>query len=230
MKKIITTLLLGVLIYGNQYAQDETITDSLKIRKNAIGFSFGVPGLGIEYARSLNKHLSLRLRYNALSVEGYEIKDFEINGDITDVVVNSNSQIFDVLFEYQPFKSSSFKLVFGAGYFKEFMITGDIKFEEEQQIGDITLSNEDFGDLNLDADWSGKFAPYLGLGFGRAIPKRRLGLALEIGAYYTGSPEVTLEATRLLSPTEEENQETLQDGFESLNLIPHIKLKLAYSF
>jgi len=30
--------------------------------------------------------------------------------------------------------------------------------------------------------------PYLGLGFGRAVPKRRVGLTFEIGAFYQGTP------------------------------------------
>ncbi|RCS26964.1 hypothetical protein DUT90_07560 [Polaribacter sp. WD7] len=201
-----------------------------KTRKNALAVSGGIPGYGFEYARVLNQHFSLRIGYNTLSVENYEIQDFEIDGQNTDIIANVDYSGIDFFIEYLPFKKSSFKLVFGAGYITDLLVTGNITFDEEQQIGDITLTKEDFGDLTLNADWSGTFAPYVGFGFGRAVPKRRLGLALEIGTYYANTPDVTLTATRLLTPTEEENRDTIQDGFESFKFIPNIKLRLAYSF
>ena len=55
MKKIITTLILGILIYGNQYAQEEIIEDTVKVRKNALGVSFGT-GFGFDYSRTLKQN------------------------------------------------------------------------------------------------------------------------------------------------------------------------------
>lgn len=204
--------------------------DIKKERKNAIGISAGLPGFGFEYARLISHHFTIRLRYNSLNVKDYEIQDFELDGQNTDIILNAKNKSYDLLIEYLPFKSSSFKLLFGAGYFKDLLISGNMTFDTEQKIGDITLTKDDFGDLNIEADWSENFAPYLGIGFGRAIPKKRLGIALEIGGYFIGEPNVILKATRLLTPTEEENKETIQEGFKKLNIIPHIKLKLAYSF
>ena len=51
MKKIITTTMLGLLICGSQYSQEEIVKDSAKVRQSAIGISFG-SGLGIQYSRT----------------------------------------------------------------------------------------------------------------------------------------------------------------------------------
>lgn len=52
--------------------------------------------------------------------------------------------------------------------------------------------------LNANASWSKDFAPYLGIGFGNAADDNTLdlpvavGFSLDIGAFYQGSPNVTL--------------------------------------
>lgn len=232
MKKL-TFLFLSTIFTLGICAQEtsEDFDDfEKKENKNAIGISGGLPGFGFEYARSLNKHFNLRVGYNMLNIEDYEVQDIDLDGQNTDIIANFDYASIDLLFEYNPFKKSSLKLVFGAGYITDLVLSGNITFDEEQTFGDVTLTKEDFGDLTLNADWSGSVAPYVGFGFGRAVPKRRLGLALEVGAYYANSPDVTLTATRLLTPTEEENKENIQEGFESFKFIPNLKLKLAYSF
>lgn len=201
-----------------------------KERKNAFAISAGISGVGFEYARVLNQHFSLRVVYNSLNLENIEIQDFELDNQNTDIILNVKNLNYDFLIEYLPFKSSSLKLILGAAYFTDLSISGNLTFDSEQKVGDITLTKDDFGDLNIGVDWPGSFAPYLGIGFGRAIPKKRLGIAIEVGGYYLGSPLVNLSATRLLTPTEEANKETLQEGFDSVSIVPNFKLKLAYSF
>ncbi|WP_298764248.1 hypothetical protein [uncultured Polaribacter sp.] len=215
--------------FGQNKKEEIEDIEHQKVRKNAIAITGGTTGIGFEYARYLTRKMTLRLKYNSLNVENYEINDFELDGQNTDFVLNLKNKSYDFLLEYKPF-NSSFKLVFGAGYFTDFSISGNLSFDSEQKVGDITLTKEDFGDIQIDANWNSSFAPYLGLGFGRAIPNKRLGLALEVGGYFIGESEATLVGTRLLTPTEEENKETIKDGFSKLTIIPNIQLKLAYSF
>ncbi len=52
--------------------------------------------------------------------------------------------------------------------------------------------------LNANVDWSSEFAPYFGIGWGNAADDNTLdlpvalGFSLDIGAFYQGSPDVTL--------------------------------------
>lgn len=215
--------------FGQNNKEETEDIKQQKVRKNALAISGGTTGIGFEYARYLTRKMTLRLRYNNLDVENYEINDFQLDEQSVDIIATLKNKSYDFLLEYRPF-NTSFKLVFGAGYFTDFAFSGNLSFDSEQKVGDITLTKEDFGDIKIDAKWTNSFAPYLGLGFGRAIPKKRLGLALEVGGYFIGEPEATLIGTRLLTPTEEENRETIKEGFSKLTIIPNIQLKLAYSF
>ena len=67
------------------------------------------------------------------------------------------------------------------------------------------------GSLNINT-----VKPYLGLGFGRAVPKSRVGVTFEIGAFYQGTPALK---------SDNENIQKLIDGelsgvTETLNKLP----------
>ena len=201
-----------------------------KTRKNAIGFSVGLPGYGIEYARSLNDKFNIRIGYTFFNLKDYEINDFKINDDTANLLINANNKAYELLFDYKPF-TSSFRLTFGMAYFNNFFVSINSRASDELNIGDITISEEKYGYNQIEADWSSSIAPYIGIGFGRSIPKRnRLGISLDIGAYYLGSPNSSISSTGLLSPSEELNRDTIKEGFDNFKIIPNLKLKLAYSF
>lgn len=59
------------------------------------------------------------------------------------------------------------------------------------ELGDyfLTPNPADKGDVNAYAKVNG-FRPYLGLGFGRAVPKGRIGCQFDLGVQFWGKPEV----------------------------------------
>jgi len=59
------------------------------------------------------------------------------------------------------------------------------------ELGDyfITPNPEDHGYVEASVKVK-KFRPYLGLGFGRAVPKNRIGCQFDMGVQFWGSPEV----------------------------------------
>ena len=92
----------------------------------------------------------------------------------------------------------------------------------------VEFNSDDIGELNITTVWK-KTAPYAGIGFGRAVPKnKRLGFGLEIGTYFAGSPDVTLEATGLIEQTKDQ-EALLQESFSELKFIPYISFRLSYS-
>ncbi len=112
-----------------------------------------------------------------------------------------------LLFDIVPFRrgNSSFfisaGLYFGSG--KLITVSGrfdDATMRELKEAGvDITDLSVEIGDveamMNPDGSVSADLKvrsvkPYVGLGFGRAIPRRRVGFRFELGALFHGTPEV----------------------------------------
>ena len=56
-------------------------------------------------------------------------------------------------------------------------------------IGDYTLPFDNDGSVTGSIEVK-KFRPYVGLGFGRSVPYRRIGFAFELGVQFHGTPQV----------------------------------------
>ena len=56
-------------------------------------------------------------------------------------------------------------------------------------IGDYTIPVDKNGNVSGGLKVS-NFRPYVGLGFGRAVPKKRLGVMFELGVQFHGKPDV----------------------------------------
>jgi len=218
MKKI--TLLILLLTASISSAQD-TIQSN---RKNAIGFSAGT-GFGIDYSRVFTKNLYATLSYNALpfNINGIEKK---VNGENLLIDTELDFKNIDIKLSYHPF-SNAFNIIAGFGYFSSSQVTADIQFKDEINIGDIVFSTTDIGKLHINSTWS-KATPYLGFGFGRAVPRKRLGFNIEFGSYFSSSPKITLDATGLIEQTKDQ-QVLLNQTFKSFKFIPYASFRLSYS-
>lgn len=63
-------------------------------------------------------------------------------------------------------------------------------------LGDYFIAPDKNGNLDVRIRVSG-FRPYLGLGFGRAVPRKRIGCQFDLGAQFWGSPRVIVNGERL---------------------------------
>lgn len=197
-------------------------------KKNAFAISFGSPGLGLEYARKLSSKLSAKAVWQTFNLKDFEQKDLDLNGDKVDLLANLELGIIDLGIEYLPFKNSSFKLTTGLGFLSKVNLNSVITYTEDVIVGTVIVTKQDVGEVVADVTWSG-VSPYLGLGFGRAIPKKRLGFGIELGTYFVSSPNVNLTASKLLAPTATQ-EEKLQNSLEDFKFIPRIQFRLAYKF
>lgn len=229
MKKHLFLIILGLLFFKG-YTQDEPETESgteTKNKKNALAISAGSPGFGIQYARKLSPKFNIIAAYHFFNIDDYE-RPLTISGEPVTTTTNLESGIIDLGLEYLPFKKSSFNLHAGIGILSKVNVNTVLLYANEVEYGDVTVSQEEIGEINADINWKG-VAPYVGIGFGRAIPKKRLGLSLKMGTYFTNAPEVNLTATNLLSNTANQ-EENLEEALNTFKLIPRIQLKLAYKF
>jgi hypothetical protein len=235
MKKIIYPLLLSLCFVSVSIAQ-ETIdlldtteeTEETKGKMNAFGVSAGFPGFAVDYSRKISEHFSAKVRYNFLKIEDYNVGELDISGNAVTAIVSGESSTLDLLIEMLPFKSSSFKLVGGLAIINKMKFDILMQYEESVTFGDVVLTKEDYGNLNIGFSWE-KVAPYVGFGFGRAVPKGKFGFGIEAGYYYSQSPNITLDATKLLAPTATQ-EEKVQQTFKTWEFIPLFQFRLAYAF
>ena len=224
MKKILLAIALVSVCFAS-HAQDEI---EIKERKNAFAASFGLPGLGIEYARKLSPKLSARVAWHSAQLINLRAENIEIKDDKVNLLANAEVSIIDLGIEYNPFKNSSFKLTTGIGYLANVNTNLVVTYTEDVKFGDVIITKNDVGEIVADVTWRG-IAPYVGIGFGRAVPKRRFGFGFELGTYYTSSPDVKLTASELLAPTASQ-EENLQKSLSSFKFIPRVQVRLVYKF
>jgi hypothetical protein len=192
-------------------------------KRSAIGISAGLPGFGLDYAYNINRSLNLRVGFLAFSLSDFNT-DLDISGQSVNVNANLNSTVFDLMLEYHPTTNKAFKLVVGLSYLDNVGVNTLVLLNDDIGYGDLIIDNEEIGDIDITLDYTG-IAPYLGFGFGRAVPKKRAGFSIELGAYYTGGPDVTIEASGMLENTSEEEQE-LEDNLSSYSWIPRAMMRL----
>jgi len=225
MKISIFLLFMSLFVSANLQAQEES-PELTKINpgKYAIGINSGLPGIGIDFARKINDHFMLRLQGNYLK---YALNDFETVVDGTTVLVDANIDFLntDLLLDIHPFKASSFKFVLGGGYFFDQSISVSTKFSETLFINDIEFTPDEVGIIGITNQWE-SFAPYGGIGFGRAVPNKRIGFGIDLGTYYLGEPKPEIIATGMLEDTKNQEQQ-LADDMSEYRWLPVFKFRIS---
>jgi hypothetical protein len=220
----------GAIAQDANTTSDSSITTTLDKypswkNRHAIGLSAGLPGYGIEYAYNINRSLNVRAGFLTFTLNDINT-DLEVNGQDINVNANLSSGVYELLLEYQPSSNHAFKLVGGFGYLNKVGVNTLVLLNNDIAFGDLSIDNEDIGDIDVSVSWSG-MAPYIGFGFGRAVPKKRAGFGIEFGAFYAGGPDVTIDASGMLANTSMEEQE-LEDNLASYSWMPRIMGRLVF--
>jgi hypothetical protein len=186
----------------------------------------GLLGYGADFATRVNPHLILRAGVNFFQLEGFEVVR-ELAGRSVLIVASNNTLSFDMMGEYYPWQKSSFKLLFGASYIQSLTANAMIMVTDPMMFGEIELTPEQVGEMEIELAYGG-MAPFLGIGFGRSVPNKRIGLGLEVGSYYIGSPSVNMNASELLEPSASAEQEkSFEESLRTLSWLPAVKFRLA---
>lgn len=245
MRKFV--LICGLMLLGlsNMSAQEEKSSFYGIGNRVGVGVGVGTEGIGIDGAVSLTKYFSARFGVNFMP-------DFNINADV-DVTGEYNGQPYkgtmeakaslarttvDLKLDVYPLPGiSSFFITggFSFGGSKLFKITGhDDKMADLVASGSVIgididkyhISVDENGNVEGGVEVSG-FRPYLGLGFGRLIPKNRIGFRFEIGAQFHGKPKVYAAGVGDLDKVlEEEGGDDISKLMDKLSFYPVIKFSL----
>lgn len=211
-------------------------TDSVNKPNNknfAIGCIATSNGIGLQIAKPLGKKQNFALRLSA-SYLPYSFNNFVITIDGKSILLNGNTaggfklkvngeielSTVGIFVDYHPF-NNAFKICIGSG-----LLYSNMNFiatpRDSLKQGDISIPPNEQGNIFLGLRTQ-LFCPYLGVGFGKAVPKKRIGLNIEIGTYYIGSPKLSFNTTGMLEPTSSEEKK-LRNNIKNYYLLPALSL------
>ena len=194
-------------------------------------FSFGVLGgtLGyggeFGYRYSDDSHWQFRLGYTHI---GYK-KPFNVE-------INKNTKaqfsplvrmnLAQIKADYHPSLHSSFRITGGIAYQinPRYSVLGSS--ETGLVIDDINIKPEDLGQVEIRLKWW-KLTPHLGIGVGRAVPRKRVGAGFELGCYYLGSPKIDFWTNGLLDETTIPDQiPKIEHNMRNYSFLPYLLVSL----
>lgn len=205
MKIKTTILFLALFMLTKSYAQ----TLDTNLHQIGISVKASTNGLGGDlYYKPLKKmaikigaeYFSLNITANTLERYLGKSINFTISNPIGDDLTFNNEGKFktgalSLAVGYQPFKA--FYLTAGIGkYLFTSDVTGtpisDLRFTSQDipYVGTVSpkISKENLGTYKITINPSNSIIPYIGIGLGSFIPKKKsISFALEIGAYYVGN-------------------------------------------
>lgn len=143
---------------------------------------------------------------------------------------------FDFKVDCYPFGESNAFFVtagFSVGGDKLVKITGHSD-QLQQYIADGKNYNVEIGDYQIPVDENGNvsggikvnsFRPYLGLGYGRLIPKKRFGARVELGAQFQGKPVVYADGIGDLNKVvDQKTDDSISKFMDWLRVYPVLKV------
>jgi opacity protein-like surface antigen len=184
---------------------------------SAIGLNLSTNGVGLQFAQNIGSKRMLAVRVGGMYMP-FKLTNFEYDFDGTKLVINGDIKLGSVqaLVDFHPFKNA-FKITCGLAYMlSDISATAMVKDSVKQ--GDIMISPDEVGKIDVGIK-VGPICPYVGIGFGRAVPKTRFSFNFEVGGYFITKPQVSFKASGMLEPTSS-NEKVLQDNMSGFTWLP----------
>jgi hypothetical protein len=227
MKGLFILLLLHFFTINTNASSLVVQNDSIKFeRKNlAASIGLGFPGYSISLNYQLNKQISARIGYLYGFYDPYYHTSFK--GNYTEVKGNFQINMLNLFLDYYPIQNKNFRITFGlANSNNEYSIT--VTPLTNQTYGYITYTPADIGKIKTEVQVN-NFMPYLGIGFGKAVPANKLGLGLDLGFYYQGSPKFKFQSEGSFKPSDnEKNTNLFNTTFSNWALLPSVNFHVTY--
>ncbi|MES2652611.1 MAG: hypothetical protein V4663_12785 [Bacteroidota bacterium] len=223
MKKIIYFILSLLLFQTTAFGQG---SDSIKINRKPMSLQVlaGSQGVGANFRYVLNKTVGFRLG-GSYGQGGINDK-LNLSGFRSTNRLSGKFNTAHALVELMP--QRFFRIVAGAAYLANAEATLQFSPKDAQSFENITLTPEEIGSLSFNMDW-GKFAPYIGFGAGRGIPKKKFNVNIDLGVYYLSSPTVTAIGTNLMS-NNQDNAVIIQNNIKDYRFMPVAQLNFNFKF
>ncbi|MCX6223513.1 MAG: hypothetical protein NTV01_01950 [Bacteroidia bacterium] len=191
----------------------------------AAGFKVGTLGPGIEGVKSVNSNWNARL--------GFSFMPFPINRHIVisnlGLDVSAKNRIGGVNLQGDFFFRPWF--YFTGGLLVNLIHSNvNINLTDTVQYGDISINPGLMGTLTAKVRPGWVVAPFLGIGFGNAIPlNRNVWFNVELGVIYNGKPHISLDGQGMINPTASaENEKALGTAFKGYRFYPLFSAQVNY--
>lgn len=254
MKKIITLCLVMMGFVSSSFAGEPIFIPTKAFSNLGIAASVSTSGVGVTLATPIAKMFTLRGGYmfSPYALE-YTYDDFAPidlpNGgsvsvpelDLKGKLQSGNAHL---MIDWAPFKKGAGTFFITAGVFigagQVINIDGQFDMshpdiqtlkqhgllkEIEVEIGDQIIRTDDSGYMNA-ALKVNSLRPYLGLGWGRAIPKHRFGFRFELGAYVWGKPSI--ESDNIILSNNSDSMSEINEILNKVKVYPQISFALTY--
>ena len=229
IRKIALSLGAIALLSSSVMAEDKAFSDY------AVAAKVGTLGVGIEMTTNVTDNINLRV-----GVNGY---NYDRNGEESGIEYEADLKLltFDVLADYHPFETSSFRLTAGAMYNKNKLeMNGRPTSGTSFEINGQTYTTAEVADVDATVDFN-NFAPYLGIGWGNAVKSAGWGFTADLGVMFQGTPKstitvdttgTTLTATEqaLLATRVAAEKAELDDTLSSFKYYPVVSVGISYRF
>lgn len=228
------TLLAALLVCGNlglltaARAQERNPAP-----RHGVSIQFGTTGAGLQVSRQLSPRLTARVGASYFAYRKMiEVETGEEGGKLN-ITPDAVIGIGQATVKWHPFFSKkkgmarSFFLTGGAGYtwHPDFGVT--LQSTENIKFGGLEMSPENVGTINAGLRYSNLMG-YAGLGFGRSIPRHRVGFGVELGCYYLSSPKVKLAYDGFLEATTLDEQiPTVERNMKDYRYLPSLQFHLS---
>jgi hypothetical protein len=209
------------------FSQDSTTVNTTKVKTTprlGLALNLGTTP-GIDFAYGISSKVAIRLgysyfKYNVNTTTKSSNEEVKLGGDV-------NMSILGLSAEYFPFSKSSFKVFGGASYIDKGSLSVLVTPTGTYTFGSTVFTPDQVGNVSFSVDYGKSIAPFAGIGFGRTIPKNRVGFGFEMGTYYAKSPIVTLNGEKRLSSMSEQ-QTKVQENMKDWHYWPVINLRVAF--
>ena len=197
MKKILTCCFAILCLANLPVAAQEPYAGGF-LKNYGIAVKASTLGVGADFITSLHPNIKVRLGLNYAGFLKYDInKNFEADahpsgGPDVDVHVGETSLDFltgNLLVDFFPLKSLGIHITAGL-YIGKTNIPVNGSADHPFDVGGYIIIPGADHNLKATLKLGSIFKPYLGLGFGRTIPKSRVGFKFDIGLIYQGAPTI----------------------------------------
>lgn len=252
MNKIIFATILSLSIYSSAQENKTEALEYKPLKNIGIGVRASTLGVGVEATTAINKTFRVRSGLNAMpynhdftiDIDDQNVRDaigydpeYKLRGKVS--FVNGH-----VLFDINPFGDSLFHVTAGV-FLGENKLKADGRLVDPRTGQDaVLLPGEDwpniyFDDYEIDIK-NGRITadltvgenfvkPYLGIGIGRSLPKKRVGFMFELGAMYHGG--YTIKQNGKEVPTSSVGIESFEDAEDITKYLkwwPMVNMQLTY--
>lgn len=245
MNKIFKKIAVAAMLLISFSVQGKTLGELNIFNHVGVGVHAATTGFGFEVSTPITNFVALRA--GATFMPGFSFTA-DVDGEYTATVNNhEQTEHFNmdldaglkrtqgsVIFNIYPFGSHNAFFVAAGAYFggkNVISLTGhseelkNLQGDPYVEIGDYKLPVDKNGNVegNLRVN---NFRPYLGLGYGRAVPKRRVNFGVELGVQFMGKAKVYTD-DGLLELNTITNDDDWQKWMDKITVYPVLKFTLS---